>query len=503
MLFNSTIFILGFLPLTLLGFWGLSKFRLTQGVMIWLLISSLFFYSYWNIFSPAGQGKTIEYIVLIILSVVINYSIGTEISKSKQSSNRAKLFLILGTILNLSVIVYYKYANFFLDSINSLFSTNYQLNNLILPLGISFYTFTQIAYLVDAYRGEVKNENYNLPTYGLFILFFPQLIAGPILRHDELIPQLRSLKNKIFSPKNFSLGLIFFTIGLSKKIIIADTLSPWVATIFNNTSSLTFLEAWVGAISYTLQLYFDFSGYSDMAIGLGYMFNIVLPINFNSPYKATSISDFWRRWHITLSNFLRDYLYIPLGGSRRGEIRRYANLIITMLLGGLWHGAGWTFVIWGGLHGLYLSINHGWRKFNISLPQWLAWMITFLAVIFGWVMFRAQSLSDAMEMIQAMIGMKGVILPGEVRGKLGFLTNFGLQLNSWNKFTYLPSFYDSKFLSLIVLLLLMIGALKLPNSQEIAEKIRFNPFWAFLLGLLATYCLLSLNRVSEFLYFQF
>ncbi|MDJ0730495.1 MAG: MBOAT family O-acyltransferase, partial [Crocosphaera sp.] len=330
MLFNSTIFILGFLPLTLFCFWGLSKLRLTQGVMIWLLISSLFFYSYWNIFSPAGQGQTIQYIFLIIFSLVINYSIGTEISHSKQFGKRAKFLLILGTILNLSVIIYYKYANFFLDSINSLFSTNYQLENLILPLGISFYTFTQIAYLVDAYRGELKKENYNLPTYGLFILFFPQLIAGPILRHDELIPQLRSLKNKIFSSKNFALGLIFFTIGLSKKVIIADTLSPWVATIFNHTSSLTFLEAWVGAISYTLQLYFDFSGYSDMAIGLGYMFNIILPINFNSPYKATSISDFWRRWHITLSNFLRDYLYIPLGGSRRGEIRRYANLIITM-----------------------------------------------------------------------------------------------------------------------------------------------------------------------------
>ncbi len=503
MLFNSTIFILGFLPLTLLGFWGLSKFRLTKGSTIWLLVSSLFFYSYWNIFSPAGQGQTIQYIFLIIFSVIINYSIGTEIANSKQFSNRAKSLLILGIILNLTVIIYYKYANFFLDFINYLFSSNFKVDNLILPLGISFYTFTQIAYLVDAYRGELKKEKYNLQTYGLFILFFPQLIAGPILRHDELIPQLRSLKKKIFSSKNMALGLIFFSIGLSKKVIIADTLSPWVATIFNHTSSSTFLEAWVGAISYTLQLYFDFSGYSDMAIGLGYMFNIVLPMNFNSPYKATSISDFWRRWHMTLSNFLRDYLYIPLGGSRRGEIRRYANLIITMLLGGLWHGAGWTFVIWGGLQGLYLSINHGWRKLNISLPQWLAWMITFLAVILGWVMFRAQNLSEAMEMIQAMIGMKGIVFPGEARGKLGFLTNFGFQLQSWNQFTYLPSFYNSKLLSFVVLLVLMLGALKLPNSQEIAEKMNFNLFWAFLLGLLTTYCLLSLNRVSEFLYFQF
>jgi alginate O-acetyltransferase complex protein AlgI len=503
MLFNSSIFILGFLPLTLIIFWLLSKFRLAQGVMIWLLISSLFFYSYWNIFAPAGQGQTIQYIVLVILSVVINYQLGTEISRSELCSKKAKSLLIIGTILNLSVIVYYKYANFFLDSINQLFSTNYVLENLILPLGISFYTFTQIAYLVDAYRGEIKKENYDLPTYGLFILFFPQLIAGPILRHDELIPQLHSLKNKIFSSKNFALGLSFFIIGLSKKIIIADTLSPWVRTIFDNASSLTFLEAWFGAISYTLQLYFDFAGYSDMAIGLGFMFNIVLPINFNSPYKATSISDFWRRWHITLSNFLRDYLYIPLGGSRRGETRRYANLIMTMLLGGLWHGAGWTFVVWGGLHGLYLSINHGWRKLNISLPKWLAWMITFFAVIIGWVIFRAQTLSDGIDIIQSMIGMKGIIIPGEIRGKLGFLTTFGVQLQSWNKFAYLPTFNDSQILSFLVIFVVTIGALKLPNSQEIVEKINFKLPWALVLGLLGTYCLLSLNRVSEFLYFQF
>ncbi|MGK7938878.1 MAG: MBOAT family protein [Crocosphaera sp.] len=503
MLFNSTIFILGFLPLTLLGFWLLTKLRLTQGVMLWLLISSLGFYSYWNIFAPAGQGQTLQYIFLIIISVVINYSLGTEITRSPLFGQRAKILLVLGTILNLSIIIYYKYANFFLDSLNAIFSTQYNLGSLILPLGISFYTFTQIAYLVDAYRGEIKEEKYNLPTYSLFILFFPQLIAGPILRHDELIPQLRSLKSKIFSAKNLGLGLTFFIIGLSKKVIIADTLSPWVKTIFDNASSLTFIEAWVGAISYTLQLYFDFSGYSDMAIGLGFMFNIVLPFNFNSPYKATSISDFWRRWHITLSNFLRDYLYIPLGGSRRGEIRRYANLIITMLLGGLWHGAGWTFVIWGGLHGLYLSINHGWRKLNISLPQWLAWMITFFSVIMGWVMFRSQSLSDGIEIIQTMIGMKGIVLPGEPQGKLAFLNQFGLQLKSWSQLGYLPRFNDSKSLSFLILLGLMISVITLPNSQEITEKIQFKRRWALLLGVLATYCLLSLNRVSEFLYFQF
>ncbi|MEA5536054.1 MBOAT family O-acyltransferase [Crocosphaera sp. XPORK-15E] len=503
MLFNSSIFILGFLPLTLLIFWLLSKFRLTQGVMIWLLLSSLFFYSYWNIFAPAGQGQTIQYIILIVLSIVINHQLGSAIASAPLSSPKAKLLLFLGTCLNLGVIVYYKYANFLLGSFNHIFASNYNLGQLILPLGISFYTFTQIAYLVDAYRGEIKEENYELPTYGLFILFFPQLIAGPILRHDELIPQFRRLRNFIFSSKNLALGLTLFSLGLSKKVIIADTLSPWVGTIFAHANSLTFIEAWVGALSYTLQLYFDFSGYSDMAIGLGLMFNIILPINFDSPYKSLSIIEFWRRWHITLSNFLRDYLYIPLGGSRRGEIRRYTNLIVTMLLGGLWHGAGWTFVVWGGLHGLYLSINHGWKKLNITFPKWLAWIITFLAVVMGWVIFRAQNLSDGLTMIQTMIGINGITLPGEAQGKLSFLSSLGIQLQSWSKFNYLPEFYGQKNLSILILFVLVLGVVKLPNSQEIMEKIKFKSWWALVLGLLMTYCLLSLNRVSEFLYFQF
>jgi alginate O-acetyltransferase complex protein AlgI len=507
MLFNSSVFILGFLPITLLVLWLLSKYRLSQFVLPWLLVSSLFFYSYWNIFAPAGQTPTPGYIILIILSVVFNHQVGAAIAAAQPYSNRAKLLLIVGTIINLSMIAYYKYANFFLDVVGGFFSAEWNLGTLILPLGISFYTFTQIAYLVDAYRGEVKGQNYDLPTYSVFILFFPQLIAGPILRHDELIPELRNLKNFVFSGQNFATGLTIFTLGLAKKIIIADTLSQWVAPVFSNAESLTFIESWVGALSYTFQLYFDFSGYSDMAVGLGYMFNTTLPSNFNSPYKATSITDFWRRWHITLSNFLRDYLYIPLGGSRKGEVRRYTNLMITMLLGGLWHGAGWTFILWGGLQGFLLSINHGWRKLeqklNIAIPAFIAWGMTFLTVIVGWVIFRAQNLPDAIAILKTMSGLNGIVIPGAPGGRLSMLSQFGIEVKTWSSLTYLPEFFGSQSLTFLVLIALMIVVTFAPNTQEISKRITFNKWWGMGLGLLAGYCILSLNRVSEFLYFQF
>ncbi len=495
MLFNSYIFIFIFLPITLIGFFSLTRFKLTKLATIWLTVSSFVFYGYWN---PL-------YLPLLILSVVFNHQMGAQIGKLIAQSNQkqGKILLWIGIIINLLSIGYYKYANFFFTSLNDTFGSNFAIYKVILPLGISFYTFTQIAYLVDAYRGETEKLNYDLLTYSLFVSFFPQLIAGPILRHDELIPQFRQLKNFVFSHKNFALGLVLFSLGLCKKVLIADSVSPWVADIFANAAEVNFIEAWVGALSYTLQLYFDFSGYSDMAIGLGLMFNINLPINFNSPYKATSISDFWRRWHITLSNFLRDYLYIPLGGSRKGEIRRYSNLITTMLLGGLWHGAGWTYIIWGGIHGLYLSINHAWRKYAFPLPKIIAWLITFMGVVFSWVLFRALTLKDGIEILKAMVGFKGIVVPGEAAGKLGFISNFGIQLQSWNNITYLPETNGSKIITLAVLFGLILAVTLLPNTQQILQKLRPTWWWAVSIGLLTSYCLLSLNRVSEFLYFQF
>ncbi|HBB32404.1 MAG TPA: membrane-bound O-acyltransferase family protein [Cyanobacteria bacterium UBA8803] len=491
MLFNSYPFIFVFLPVTLIVFFGLTKFRLTTAATAWLLIVSLVFYGYWNIF----------YLPLMLMSIAFNYLIGRAIETSKLGSPKAKSLLWLGIGVNLILLGYYKYANFFITSFDAIANTDWTIPPIILPIGISFYTFTQTAYLVDAYRGETKKQN--LLTYALFVTFFPHLIAGPILHHKEMIPQFHRLRNFVFSHKNIARGLVLFGLGLAKKVLIADNISPWVAPVFNNADSVSFIEAWVGALSYTFQLYFDFSGYCDMAIGLGWMINIDLPINFDSPYKARSISEFWRRWHITLSNFLRDYLYIPLGGNRKGEIRRYANLLITMLLGGLWHGAGWTYVAWGGLHGLYLCINHGWRKAGLSLPKLLAWAVTFLAVVVGWVLFRSHTFSEAMELLKAMVGMKGIVLPGEPQGKLSVLTQLGLQLKSWKDLVYLPEVNGSKALSIVVLVALMLCSTLLPNTQQILQRFKPNWWWALGVGVLTSFCLLSLNRISEFLYFQF
>lgn len=491
MLFNSYIFIFGFLPFTLLIFFGLTKFHLKRVATIWLVIASLGFYSYWNI----------KYLPLLLISMVVNYGVGTLINYAKRGSRQAKALLYSGIFFDIGLLFYYKYANFFANSISDWFHINWSIPQLILPLGISFYTFTQTAYLVDAYRGETKN--YNFLTYSLFVTFFPHLIAGPILHHSHVIPQFQRLRNFVFSHKNMALGLTWFTLGLFKKVIIADNLSPWVAPAFDHANAVTFIEAWTGALSYTLQLYFDFSGYSDMAIGLGFMLNIQLPLNFNSPYKATSISDFWRRWHITLSNFLRDYLYIPLGGNRKGEMRRYGNLLITMLLGGLWHGAGWTFVLWGGLHGAFLCINHSWRKLRIPLPKLLAWAITFLAVVTSWVLFRARNLPEAVHILQAMAGFKGIVLPSVFQSNLSILKQFGVNFKDWQELAYLPSINDSKLLSLVILLGLTLGVIFLPNTQQIAQSFKPNCWWALSIGILASLCLLSLNRVSEFLYFQF
>lgn len=491
MLFNSYVFIFGFLPLTLIIFFTLSRFRLTRLAIAWLAVASLIFYSYWSV----------AYLPLMLLSIGVNYSIGRAIGQAAGQSRPARIWLTSGIIFNLSLLGYYKYAGFFVTSLNSWLDAGWSVPSIILPLGISFYTFTQTAYLVDAYRGETKS--YDFLTYLLFVTFFPHLIAGPILHHSDVIPQFYHLRNFIFSQKNMALGAVMFSLGLAKKVLIADTLSPWVSSVFEHTHQVSFLEAWVGALSYTFQLYFDFSGYSDMAVGLGLMLNIALPINFDSPYKATSIIDFWRRWHITLSNFLRDYLYIPLGGSRKGDVRRYLNLFTTMLLGGLWHGAGWTFVIWGGLHGAYLCINHAWRKLNLMLPDGFMWVVTFLAVLGGWVVFRAQTVPDAIALLHSMSGWNGIILPGSEGGKLSMLSGLGIQIRDWGEFSFLPELRGSKRLPLIVLAGLLLWVRFLPNTQQILARFQPTWWWAVGTGILAGFCLLSLNRVSEFLYFQF
>jgi D-alanyl-lipoteichoic acid acyltransferase DltB (MBOAT superfamily) len=401
MLFNSYPFIFGFLPIALAGYFWLGRSSNLAPVW-WLTLASLVFYSVSNW----------QFVPLLVASVAFNYVIGwLLITKQLRSPTRFAV-LMVGVAVDLVVLGTFKYAGFFAANLNTMFSTGF-IVNILLPVGISFYTFTQIAFLVDAWRGHVAR--YALPHYALFVTYFPHLIAGPILHHRDMIPQFESERSKRLDPHLILCGLIIFAIGLFKKTCLADGIQPLVAPAFGaNTPS--FDQAWIGALAYTFQLYFDFSGYSDMAIGISLMFGIFLPLNFNSPYKATSIIDFWRRWHMTLSQFLRDYLYIPLGGNRHGRVLRYVNLMITMLLGGLWHGAAWTFVVWGALHGVYLCINHAWSNFGPKVaPRFArpvnaaAFVLTFVSVVVAWVFFRADSISSATFVLSRMADPTNIV----------------------------------------------------------------------------------------------
>ena len=357
-----------------------------------------------------------RFTLLLLASIVVNFLVGRHIVAVLRARGApdARRWLALGVVFNLGLLGYFKYANFFVDNINALLGMDWRVGRILLPIGISFYSFTQIAFLVDAYEGKVNEAN---PVhFGLFVTYFPHLVAGPVLHHAQMMPQFADPSIYRLRADHFVGGLAIFVLGLFKKVVFADGIAPYADAVFNPVDGgaiPTFGEAWLGALAYTLQLYFDFSGYSDMAVGMSWMFNVRLPFNFNSPYQAHNISDFWRRWHISLSNFLRDYLYIPLGGNRSGAFRRYLNLSITMLLGGLWHGASWSFVCWGGLHGLYLMAHHGFRAaLGVRARAWLdgsrawsaaAWTLTLLAVIAAWVFFRAQSLPGAARMIAAML----------------------------------------------------------------------------------------------------
>jgi D-alanyl-lipoteichoic acid acyltransferase DltB (MBOAT superfamily) len=401
MLFNSYPFIFIFLPAALAGYFAANRLGTTAPV-IWLALASLIFYSFSNW----------PFVALLLASIAFNYFIGWLLISASLRARPRFAVLTIGVSGDLLALSVFKYAGFVVANVDALFSTSFAVN-ILLPVGISFYTFTQIAFLVDAYRGKVAH--YALPHYALFVTYFPHLIAGPILHHRDMIPQFESADSKRINPRLILYGLIIFGIGLFKKTVLADGIQPLVAAAFHQASP-SFDQAWIGALAYTFQLYFDFSGYSDMAIGISLMFGIFLPLNFNSPYKAASIIDFWRRWHMTLSQFLRDYLYIPLGGNRHGSLLRYVNLMITMLLGGLWHGAAWTFVIWGALHGLYLCINHAWSNYGPPIPDSLrrtagiaSFLLTFLAVVVAWVFFRADSLASATSVLSRMADPREIV----------------------------------------------------------------------------------------------
>ncbi len=541
MLFNSYEFIFIFLPITLLGFHLIGKHKRHRLAIAWLVGASLFFYGWWN---PAYLG-------LLLFSILFNYSIGVSLSSGLDDALSRKVTLIVGVIVNLSVLGYFKYANFFIDNLNILTNSNIILYEIILPLGISFFTFQQITYLVDAYYQETKE--YNFLHYCLFVTFFPQLIAGPIVHHKEMLPQFAKDAVYKLRSKHLAIGMTIFTLGLFKKVVLADSMLVYATPVFDAAEAgviLTFFEAWTGALAYTFQLYFDFSGYSDMAIGLARMFGIRLPLNFNSPYKATNISDFWRRWHITLSRLIRNYLWDPISlfltryalNREYGKIRIFVlTIVIPVFFSffwiGLWHGAGWNFIIFGFMHGFYIVIFNLWTNLKLNFSVFrliknsivsilLGWLITFICVVLGWVLFRAESIDGAKKILQSMIGMNGISLP---RSLENISVNYGLSLPA-NIFTFDGMFHNSfsrnvnYFDAFSWILILLIMSTSLPNTQQFMRNYKpafeifkgeitktrhiwiewkTTVFWALFTSIILFISILSLSGESEFLYFQF
>ena len=408
-----------------------------------------------------------------------------------------KLFLLAGLAFNIGLLGYFKYMDFFIGNINWALGTEISLLHLALPLAISFYTLQQIAYLVDSYGGLVKEKNFL--DYTIFVTFFPQLIAGPIVHHKEMMPQFASLKNKIINHENIATGLFVFSMGLFKKVVIADTFGMWANAGYANADLLNLIEAWVVSLSYTFQLYFDFSGYTDMAIGAAILFNIKLPQNFNSPYKATGLIDFWNRWHMTLTRFITTYIYKPflksLGKVTFGKAM-FAT-VFTMLIAGIWHGAAWTFVIFGLVHGIAIVINHYWKNNKIHLPVWLAWFITFNFLNFSFVIFRAENMDTALSMFRAMFGANGLVLPEKY---FAFLDSFQ---NGFFTFAEVYTHIDGHSKTTIAVILAFIIVLKMKNSTYFKDHFKSNKYTLAAALILFIVAVSMTSKFSEFLYFNF
>lgn len=512
-LFNSATFLFLFLPVAWAGYAWVRRRSMTAAIL-WLLAASLAFY---GIDQP-------RFLPLLVISITANFALARLIAGSRRPTLRLML-LLAGLAGNLGALFYFKYSAFFFNVAADVLAVSDRIEVPLLPVGISFYTFLQVAFLTDSYRGQQGAEPSFL-RYGLFVTFFPHLIAGPIVHHSEMMPALQ--RGKWSTTDDFLSGLTLLIIGLFKKVAVADAFAIPASRIFGHVAAgaePSFIEGWVAALSYTLQIYYDFSAYSDMAVGLARMFGIPFPINFASPYKARSIVDFWRRWHITLSRFLRDYLYFSLGGSRKGAVRHKVNLLLTMVLGGLWHGAGWTFLVWGALHGAFLLVNHAWAEWKGSAPlrarRWwpaLSWGLTFLCVVFAWVPFRADSLQTALRLWEAMAGLNGIVVPDSLAGQLARLpidpALLGLRTGT----------LDIVRTEIAMIAVALWLTLVLPNAYQIMadyrmglptkgypasfvapSRLRWRPAlgWAILCGAALAVTVLKINDPSEFIYFQF
>lgn len=460
MLFNSYLYIFIFLPLALTSYFLCAHYFKSEASTSALILFGLVFYSYWEWHA----------IYILLFSIFINYALGRYLQK--QQSHRC-IVLVTGITFNLCLLGYYKYYHFFIENVNFLLHAQIPSLDIILPLGISFFTFTQIAYLVDSYHNKVHENGFK--NYFLFVTFFPHLLAGPIIHHAEMMPQFSSTSAKKVQWENIYSGLCLFSMGLFKKAVIADFLAFYVNSLYQNANSgfLGFWDSWVAALGYTCQLYFDFSGYTDMAIGAALLFNIILPENFRSPYKATSVQDFWRRWHMTLSRFLRDYIYIPLGGNRKNVWRTDLNVILVFLIGGLWHGAGWTFVLWGFLHGLGYLIQRIWKQFTWQLPIWVCILITFIFINCTWVFFRSPTFGVAFSILQSMLGLHG-------RGQFNPI--------------------------ILICCFIALSCMVLPNSTQIVHYIKNKGLVYFILPeslLISGVVAINLIPNTPFIYFQF
>lgn len=531
MLFNSYVFIFAFLPVVFAVYCFVRRYPERRWTIAWLVLASLFYYAWWK---P-------EFLLLLLVSVSVNAGFGKALCNGGLSRPVARAVLTAGIIFNLGLLGYFKYSMFFMENLNQWFGAGLTVPKIILPIGISFITFQKIAFLVDAYKGEVKD--FSLWNYALFVTFFPQLIAGPIVHHGEVMPQFARKPVAGMLLTDVAVGISIFCVGLFKKVVIADVCAIYADAGYGALKagqSLDFASAWITVIAYSFQLYYDFSGYSDMAVGLARMFGIRFPVNFHSPYKATGVIDFWRRWHITLSRFLRDYLYIPLGGNQRGALRQYINLAVVMLLGGFWHGANWTFLAWGAIHGALLGVNHAWSQLRVSrlklfglAPARVVFIaLTFLAVTLAWIPFRSDTLAGAGRLLAVLFPFGADTAAAWKSIEQFWLVQFGDLKQAFNLMTWFkprelwPAALPPDYLATVrpagfVLILIAIATFILPNTHQIFA--RFNPVmglpdtqlhhrwslhcldWktAVVISGMFVFSVLQLSRVSPFLYFQF
>lgn len=498
MLFNSYIFIFLFLPLTLLGWYGLNRLRAYESARFFLAGMSLWFYGYFNVY----------YLAVIIVSILGNYLISC-LMKFSRSRMTMRLGLIAGILLNLGLLFYFKYYDFFFENINLAFHTDFNLRHILLPLGISFFTFQQLSFIVDRCRG--KAEHYSLIDYLTFVTFFPQLIAGPIVLYKEMMPQFADMENRRFNPDNFARGIVLFTLGLGKKVLLADVLAIPVNFGFEQSAFLDTPATLLVILAYTFEIYFDFSGYSDMAIGLGKMFNIAIPVNFNSPYKACSVKELWQRWHMTLSRFFIQYVYIPLGGSRKGKGRTILNTFLVFFLSGLWHGANWTYVAWGIMQGLLVIWDNlgivGVKgsddrvKARFYIPRWLGWIFTFVFFNLSLYFFRSESMGQAFQMFRNIAAFKNTGYLYKVAARLDipefYLIKQALNLTA-------PELMSVAYMAVFVLLLAVSAfVLTRKNAVWIAENCAPDSRLCAFVTVIFVWCVISFSQVSTFIYFNF